>query len=394
MAVNASPTPSATHATAHPSSAAAALASARQAKSRTGDEGGGTDFAAQLRSARDDAKADDESAAKDPATKDTASKDPAASKDDDTTTSSTAANGSGRVEPDAPPPQAAWTLTLNPALAALAARATGAADAAGALAAKLATGRADAGRLSALDDLKGAAANLLGAKAGVSAADALAHGLAAGDTGAANAATGTKDSLAAFLPQDDASIAAAAAATAGSGSPLAGLAGGSADEAAAPAGPAQATLDMPPTSPAFAPALGRQIEVWMKDGIQHAEVQLNPLDLGPIRVRIAIEGDTTRVQMAADVAATRDALQQAMPQLADALGQVGLSLGGSGVSDQPASRQSGGEDTFAAFADDARRAASAAAGRAGGGGDAVADATALAGPQRSTGRRGLLDAYA
>jgi flagellar hook-length control protein FliK len=98
--------------------------------------------------------------------------------------------------------------------------------------------------------------------------------------------------------------------------------------------------------------------------------------------------------MAADVAATRDALQQAMPQLADALGQVGLSLGGSGVSDQPASQQSADGGGFAAFAEDARRGAAAAAGRAGGAGDLVADAAALARPASAAVRRGLLDTYA
>ena len=103
--------------------------------------------------------------------------------------------------------------------------------------------------------------------------------------------------------------------------------------------PAQATLPMPPQAPTFAPALGQQIDVWMKGGVQHAEVQLSPQDLGPIRVKIEMQGDQTRVHMSADVQSTRDALQQAMPQLSEQLGQVGLSLTGGGVSDQPAFQQ-------------------------------------------------------
>ena len=58
----------------------------------------------------------------------------------------------------------------------------------------------------------------------------------------------------------------------------------------------------------------------MRDGVQHAEVQLSPQDLGPIRVQIAMEGAQTRVEMSADVQSTRDALQQAMPAAVRAAG--------------------------------------------------------------------------
>ena len=155
--------------------------------------------------------------------------------------------------------------------------------------------------------------------------------------------------------------------------------------------PAQATLPMPPHSPAFAPALGHQIDVWMKGGVQHAEVQLSPQDLGPIRVKIEMDGAHARVQMSADVQSTRDALQQAMPQLSEQLGQVGLSLSGGGVSDQPAFQQAQAQAQ-------AHGGAAGGHGRQGphqasstGGGDDLAVAAAA---RRTLQPRGLLDTYA
>lgn len=98
--------------------------------------------------------------------------------------------------------------------------------------------------------------------------------------------------------------------------------------------PAQATLTPPPGSAAFPAALGAQLSTWMKDGVQYATLELNPQDMGPIDVRIALRDGRTQVELGADVAATRAALTQALPELAEALGDVGLSLSGGSVSDQ------------------------------------------------------------
>jgi flagellar hook-length control protein FliK len=154
-------------------------------------------------------------------------------------------------------------------------------------------------------------------------------------------------------------------------------------------------LSMPPPSPTFGPALGQQIEMWMRNGVQHAEVQLSPQDLGPITVRIAVDGAQTRVEMTANVASTRDALQQALPQLSDSLGQVGLSLSGGSVSDQSAAqsqeqRKSPGDGGFGAMAR-AGALGSLGAGDDGDDGDALRLASAA---RQASQRRGLLDLYA
>jgi flagellar hook-length control protein FliK len=213
------------------------------------------------------------------------------------------------------------------------------------------------------------------------AADALGQGLGAG-----NSASDTRDSLAALLPGADASLPVQAGAVgANPGAPL------DIGNQAAVSAPAQASLAMPLQSPAFAPALGQQIEVWMRDGIQHAEVQLTPQELGPIRVQIAVDGTATRVALHADAAETREALQQALPQLSEALGQAGLSLSGGGVSDQSTS-QSRGQSA----SDEARGGGrGSASGTAAGSSGSDSGLGALAGSGRPpSAPRGLVDAYA
>ena len=210
--------------------------------------------------------------------------------------------------------------------------------------------------------------------------------------GAVKAATEARDSLAAMLPQADPVALQAGAIGAAANAPLDNS---HAAHQALPMAPAQATLTMPPQSPTFAPALGQQIDVWMKGGVQHAEVQLSPQDLGPIRVKIEMMGDQTRVQMSADVPSTRDALQQAMPQLSEQLGQVGLSLAGGGVSDQPAFQQSQAQAQASAdggFGGGSRSGSGGGQAGAGqGGGEDIAIASAA---RQQAQRRGLLDLYA
>lgn len=154
--------------------------------------------------------------------------------------------------------------------------------------------------------------------------------------------------------------------------------------AEAPA-PAQAHLPEPPGTPGFAPALGLQLSTWLRDGIQHASLELNPADLGPIDVRIAVRDGQAEVALAADVPSTRQALAEALPQLAGALGDVGLSLSGGSVSDQGARRQN---------AEDA--AAAAGARQTAGGGRAAHGEGVPAAPAPASARRqrGLLDLYA
>lgn len=57
-----------------------------------------------------------------------------------------------------------------------------------------------------------------------------------------------------------------------------------------------------------------------------AEVRLNPAHLGPIEVSINVDDEQARVVFSAPHAATREAIEQAMPRLRELLAQQGLDL--------------------------------------------------------------------
>lgn len=119
------------------------------------------------------------------------------------------------------------------------------------------------------------------------------------------------------------------------------------DPAAPTAPETRATLAPTPGTPAFTEAMGVQLSTWLEEGVQHAWLELNPADLGPIDVRIALGDGAARIELGADVASTRAALADALPQLAEALGDAGLSLSGGGVSDFSGGGARGGDDARA-----------------------------------------------
>jgi len=144
-----------------------------------------------------------------------------------------------------------------------------------------------------------------------------------------------------------ASVAGAAPVQAGPALPVAGAetlswAGAFAATATPPAAGAQAAapvaelrLPLPPGQPGFAAAVGGQVSVMVRDGVQTARLHLHPAELGPITVQIALEGRAAQVHLAAEHALTRQALEQAMPTLAGSLRDSGLTLTGGGVFEQP-----------------------------------------------------------
>jgi flagellar hook-length control protein FliK len=100
------------------------------------------------------------------------------------------------------------------------------------------------------------------------------------------------------------------------------------------AAPTKAEVQAPVGSHEFAPALGSQLSVMVRDGIDHAQLKLNPAEMGPIEVRISLDGTQAQVDFSAAHAATRQALQDAVPALASALRENGLTLTGGGVFEQ------------------------------------------------------------
>ncbi len=161
---------------------------------------------------------------------------------------------------------------------------------------------------------------------------ASAHGLA--DHTVGQAADPAADRSTAMKALSEAAPATAAA-----------LAGAALTLAATPAAAAEATLSAAPGSAPFASQLGAQITTFARNGALHAQLHLNPADMGPVTVQIALDGQHAQVHLAAEHALTRQALEQAMPQLASSLREAGLMLSGGGVFEQPRQgRDAGGAD--------------------------------------------------
>jgi flagellar hook-length control protein FliK len=98
----------------------------------------------------------------------------------------------------------------------------------------------------------------------------------------------------------------------------------------------------PMDQPGFVPAFSARIATLVRDGVEQARIRLHPLDMGPVAVQMALDGTQVRVDLAAEVAATRQLLEQSLPSLAGALREAGFTLSGGGVFQQ--SRQGfGGE---------------------------------------------------
>jgi flagellar hook-length control protein FliK len=100
----------------------------------------------------------------------------------------------------------------------------------------------------------------------------------------------------------------------------------------------------------FPQELGVQLSVLARDGVQHAELHLNPAEMGPVSVQIVMDGTQARIDFGADVAATRQAIEAGLPELASALRDAGFTLAGGGVSQHAGGRRESSGD------DDSRRA--------------------------------------
>jgi flagellar hook-length control protein FliK len=74
----------------------------------------------------------------------------------------------------------------------------------------------------------------------------------------------------------------------------------------------------------FGQGVASQVSVMVDNGLNTAKLQVNPASLGPIEVRIAIQGDHAQVTMASHSAVTRDALESSSPKLREMLSAQGF----------------------------------------------------------------------
>jgi len=154
------------------------------------------------------------------------------------------------------------------------------------------------------------------------------------------------------------------------------------------------SLPTPPSSPEFAQALSDKVGMWVTgaalEGPMTAELRLNPAELGPVHIRIELDGQTAQVDFAAQALETRQAIEASLPMLSETLAQAGLSLSGGGVSDQPQQAWAQAQDQASGEQGQGRRASI-------GGGAGLNPQEPLGTPPASRlprGRAGGLDLYA
>lgn len=111
-----------------------------------------------------------------------------------------------------------------------------------------------------------------------------------------------------------------------------------------PAGPTDTpsvALSTPVLAPEFREALGVQVSLLARDGIEQAELQLNPVDMGPIAIRIELDGQQAQISFGVENPQTRAIVEASLPELASALRDAGLTLTGGGVSEHPRGQAGG-----------------------------------------------------
>ncbi|CAE6763272.1 hypothetical protein XA1311A_19700 [Xanthomonas arboricola] len=130
-------------------------------------------------------------------------------------------------------------------------------------------------------------------------------------------------------------------------------------------------------SDTFDDAIGARMS-WLADQkIGHAHIKVTPNEMGPVEVRLHLEGDKVNASFSSANADVRQALEQSLPRLREMLGQNGFQLGQADVGqqqqNQSGNRNGGGSD---------------------GNGLSLDDSPPVGIPSVVLRQRGLLDAYA
>ncbi|MCC4617054.1 flagellar hook-length control protein FliK [Xanthomonas campestris pv. asclepiadis] len=130
-------------------------------------------------------------------------------------------------------------------------------------------------------------------------------------------------------------------------------------------------------SDSFDDAIGARMS-WLADQkIGHAHIKVTPNEMGPVEVRLHLDGDKVNASFSSANADVRQALEQSLPRLREMLGQNGFQLGQADVGQQQqgqsGNRNGGGSD---------------------GNGLSLDDSPPVGIPSVVLRQRGLLDAYA
>jgi flagellar hook-length control protein FliK len=110
--------------------------------------------------------------------------------------------------------------------------------------------------------------------------------------------------------------------------------------AAPGAAPLHIEVAAPVQDSRFTETFALQVSKLAHDGVRHAVLHLNPAEMGPISVQIALDGQQAQIHFGCDSAQTRGIVESGLPLLAASLREAGLTLSGGGVSQHaPEQRQ-------------------------------------------------------
>ncbi|MFD2189675.1 flagellar hook-length control protein FliK [Pistricoccus aurantiacus] len=97
---------------------------------------------------------------------------------------------------------------------------------------------------------------------------------------------------------------------------------------------ASPTITAPLQSPQWSQQLGQHLIALTQRGDQQMELRLNPEELGPLSVTLKLSDQGAQAHFLSGHAQVRGLIEQAIPQLRDALAQQGIALGETSVGDQ------------------------------------------------------------
>lgn len=108
-----------------------------------------------------------------------------------------------------------------------------------------------------------------------------------------------------------------------------------------PATPAALKLDLPVAHAAWGAGLADHVAWMVNQSVQHAELHLNPPELGPLHVSLTLHNAQANAQFVAQHPGVRDALAAALPRLKQMLAGSGIALGNATVSADSSQGQPG-----------------------------------------------------
>ena len=163
--------------------------------------------------------------------------------------------------------------------------------------------------------------------------------------------------------------------------------------AAAAAPPTVVSVAQPLFEPAFAPAMAARLSLLAADGVQTAQLHLNPAEMGPVAVQIVVDGQQAQVSFHAEQADTCAVLERSLPDLAAALRDAGLTLSGGGVFQQSPGQSRNSDNRSSSDNSNSNSSRSATSRARAAGLDLPLSALGNA-PASARAARGVLDLYA